>query len=421
MKPSAPIVAAERLPSALTLIWSFALCRSFVEELAGAAGHTMEYLVCLCSSGAKAWNLIVLEVFMEKAVFAFPLVGKPVECKVFGHGHINFTLRVKTDAGAEYVLQRINRYVFKDPERLMANVGSVTAYLKARVTDPRAALHFLPARDGKCYYVDEDGEYWRMYDFVGGFCLDAPESDEDFYQSALAFGRFQEMLSDFPADTLYETIPEFHNTVNRYQMFRQVLEADSCGRAAGVQKEIAFVLRREADGAVLQQMRESGALPLRVTHNDTKLNNVLLDKETRKSLCVLDLDTVMPGLSLYDFGDSIRFGAATAAEDEPDTEKMGLDLHLFEIYTQGYMEACPSLTDMEIQMMPVGAKTLTLELAVRFLTDYLDGDRYFKIDYPDHNLVRARAQMKLVADMEQKWDAMNRIVADVAQKVRKPS
>ena len=237
---------------------------------------------------------------MENAVFAFQIQGTPVECKVFGHGHINFTLRVKTDTGAEYVLQRINQYVFKDPARLMDNVGAVTAYLKERVSDPRAALHFLPAKDGKFYHVDEQGQFWRMYDFVGGFCLDAPESDEDFYQSALAFGRFQEMLSDFPAETLYETIPEFHNTVYRYQTFRQTLAADPCGRAAGVQADIDFLLQREEGAGVLQRMRESGELPLRVTHNDTKLNNVLLDKKTRKSLCVLDLDTVMPGSVLYD-------------------------------------------------------------------------------------------------------------------------
>ena len=185
-----------------------------------------------------------------------------------------------------------------------------------------------------------------------------------------------------------------------------------------MQADIDFLLQREEGAGVLQRMRESGELPLRVTHNDTKLNNVLLDKKTRKSLCVLDLDTVMPGLSLYDFGDSIRFGAATAAEDEADLSKMGLNLHLFEIYTKGFMEACPSLTQKEIEMLPTGARILTLELAVRFLTDYLDGDRYFKAAYPDHNLVRARAQMKLVADMEEKWDEMHRIVAQVAAQVR---
>lgn len=355
---------------------------------------------------------------MEQVAFAFQTDGNPVACKPFGHGHINYTLKVLTDTGAEYVLQQINRYVFKDPVRLMENVVSVTAFLRSKNEDPRASLRFLPTHDGKFYHVDEKGEYWRMYDFVGGFCLDLPETDEDFYQSALAFGRFQEMLSDFPADTLFETIPEFHNTAFRYGTFRKSIAEDRAGRAAKVQADIDFILAREEDGGCLQRMRESGELPLRVTHNDTKLNNVLLDKVTRKSLCVLDLDTVMPGLSLYDYGDSIRFGAATAEEDESDTGKMGLDLHLFEIYTRGYIEACPSLTQREIEMMPMGAKVLTLELAMRFLTDYLDGDLYFKAAYPEHNLIRARAQMKLVADMETKWEKMHEIVAKVAKEVR---
>lgn len=355
---------------------------------------------------------------MEQAVYGFELDGNPVKCEIFGHGHINFTMKVTTDTGAEYILQQINRYVFKDPVHLMENVGSVTDYLRRRVTDPRSALHFLPSKDGKFYYVDDKGEYWRMYEFVGGFCLDAPQSEQDFYQSALAFGRFQEMLSDFPADSLYETIPEFHNTIYRYGTFRKSIADNLSGRAAGVAEDIEFILSREEEAGTLQRMRESGELPLRVTHNDTKLNNVLLDKETRKSLCVLDLDTVMPGLSLYDFGDSIRFGAATAAEDEQDLSKMGLDLNLFEIYTRGYMEACPSLTEREIQMLPMGAKIITLELAMRFLTDYLDGDRYFKVKYPEHNLVRARAQMKLVRDMEDKWDEMHRIVEKTASQTR---
>lgn len=257
-----------------------------------------------------------------------------------------------------------------------------------------------------------------MYDFVGGFSLDTPESDEDFYQSALAFGRFQQMLSDFPADTLTETIPEFHNTVDRYRQFKQAVQADPVGRLAGVREDVEFLLAREERGTQLHRMRERGELPLRVTHNDTKLNNVLLDKKTRKSLCVLDLDTVMPGLSAYDFGDSIRFGASTAAEDEVDLSKVEMDLHLFEVYTKGFLEAATSLTQRELEVLPMGAYVMTLEVATRFLKDYLEGDHYFKVDYPDHNLVRARTQMKLVADMEGKMDEMNRIVARVAQSVR---
>ena len=358
--------------------------------------------------------------YIEKAAFAFQTDGAPVDCKAFGHGHINNTFCVTTDSGAKYVLQRINKYVFKNPIRVMANTSSVTNYLRQRVEDPRMTLHFLPTKDGRYYYKSCDGEFWRMYDFVGGFTLDMPESDEDFYQSALAFGRFQELLSDYPADTLYEIIPNFHNTVDRYVQFKESVDMDIVCRADEVREDIQFLLEREDKGGTLQKMLTAGLLPLRVTHNDTKLNNVLLDTATRKSLCVLDLDTVMPGSSLYDFGDSIRFGAATAAEDEPDTSKMSLDLHLFEVYTKGFLEAAPSLTDMEVTMLPLGAYIMTLELAVRFLKDYLDGDLYFsKIAYPEHNLVRARSQIALVKDMEKKWTQMNLIVAKAADQVRR--
>ena len=355
---------------------------------------------------------------IEKAAYAFRLDGEPVSCEACGSGHINSTLKIDTDTGAEYVLQRINKYVFKDPVRLMDNISAVTEYLRERVPDPRMALHFILTHDGKFYHVDEQGEYWRMYDFVGGFCLDTPETKEDFYQSALAFGRFQSMLAEFPADTLFETIPEFHNTIDRYRQFKEVIAKDPCGRLADVKAEVDFLLEREELGGTLQRMRESGELPLRVTHNDTKLNNVLLDRKSRESLCVLDLDTVMPGLSLYDYGDSIRFGAATAAEDEKDLSKMNMDLEMFAVYTKGYMEACPTLTDKEVEMMPMGALLMTLECGMRFLADYIDGDHYFRIAYPEHNLDRARTQLKLVADMQNKWEVMNRIVAETASLVR---
>ena len=357
---------------------------------------------------------------IEKAAYAFQLDSDPVDCKAFGNGHINNTFCVTTESGSKYVLQRINKYVFKNPIQVMANASAVTNYLRQRVEDPRMTLHFIPAKDGRYYHKGSDGEFWRVCDFVGGFSLDAPETDEDFYQSALAFGRFQELLADYPADTLYEIIPNFHNTVDRYAQFKESVEMDIVGRVAEVQSDIDFLLQREEKGGILQKMLTAGILPLRVTHNDTKLNNVLLDNVTRKSLCVLDLDTVMPGSSLYDFGDSIRFGAATAAEDEPDTSKMSLNLHLFEVYTRGYLEAAPSLTNMEVAMLPLGAYVMTLELAVRFLKDYLDGDLYFsKIAYPEHNLVRARSQMALVADMEKKWTQMNLIVAKVADEIRR--
>ena len=352
----------------------------------------------------------------EDAIKHFRTGGTPVSCNEFGHGHINSTYMVKTDDGHEYILQCINQYVFNNPKAVMENVGAVVEYLRGRVNDPKEVLNFLLSDTDTYYYVDEAGEYWRCYEFADGICLEAPESDQDFYESAIAFGRFQEMLQEFPAETLHETIPMFHNTVNRYRMFKDALMADRVDRAASVQPEIAFIMEREEEAGTLVRLLERGELPLRVTHNDTKLNNVLLDCKTRKALCVLDLDTVMPGSSLYDYGDSIRFGAATAPEDEKDLSKMGINLHLFRVYTAGYLAACKSLTPKERELLPLGAKTLTLELAVRFLTDYLDGDRYFKTAYPEHNLVRARAQMKLVADMEEKWEDMQRIVAEETAK-----
>lgn len=353
-----------------------------------------------------------------KAAYAFQTNGLPISCEEFGHGHINHTLKISTDTGAEYILQRINKYVFKDPGKVMENASAVTNYLQKKLSDPRYCLHFIPADNGTFCHEDEDGEFWRMYDYVGGFCLDMPESDEDFYQSAVAFGRFQHQLSDFPADTLYETIPEFHNTIDRFRQLKESIAADAMGRLSSVQEEVEFALQQEEMGSVLQKMRESGELPLRVTHNDTKLNNVLLDRNTRQCLCVLDLDTVMPGLSVHDFGDSIRFGAATAAEDETDLTKVTMDLHLFEVYTKGFLEAATTLTDKEVEMLPLGALTMTLEVGIRFLKDYLDGDLYFKTSYPEHNLVRARTQLKLVADMHTKWNEMNNIVKKVAAQVR---
>ena len=347
---------------------------------------------------------------MEKAIYEFKIEGEPVGCKPFGHGHINRTFVVKTDAKRKYILQQINTHVFKNPEKLMENVIAVTEYIGKKVDNSNKVLHFIPAKSGE-FYSENDGEYWRCYEMVEGFCLEAPETDDDFYESAIAFGEFQQQLADFPAETLNETIPNFHNTPDRYRALKEAFSKDVCWRAKSVKEEFDFVMQREEEAGTIQRLLDAGKLPLRVTHNDTKLNNVLLDSKTRKALCVLDLDTVMPGTSLYDFGDSIRFGAATAPEDTRDLDKMTLDLHLFEVYTKGYLEACRSLTNEEIKLLPIGAKITTLELVVRFLTDYLEGDHYFKIDYPEHNLVRTRAQLKLVKDMEDKWPQMQKIVA----------
>ena len=251
----------------------------------------------------------------------------------------------------------------------------------------------------------------KMYDIVNDEIVDVLKRVSGV-GSVEAFGGFQRMLRGFPAETLHETIPNFHNTPDRYRKFRETLAADPLGRAREVRAEIAFFLRREEDGAALQRMRESGALPLRVTHNDTKLNNVMLDARTRRALCVIDLDTVMPGLAAYDFGDSIRFGASTGAEDERDLARIALDLGLYETFTRGFVRACGEMDAAERESLPFGAKIMTLECGLRFLTDYLDGDHYFSIARPAHNLDRARTQIRLVEDMERKWDAMQRIVRD---------
>ena len=271
----------------------------------------------------------------------------------------------------------------------------------------------MQTKEGLYFHLDSRGEYWRMYEFISGICLNAPECDEDLYQSALAFGQFQYLLRDFPAETLHETIPNFHNTIDRYVQFKASVTADSVGRRTTAAAEIAQLLSWEEKAGTLERLRNAGELPLRVTHNDTKLNNVLLNEFTHKNLCVLDLDTVMPGLSLYDFGDAIRFGASTAAEDEPKLSKVSLNLHLFQVYTKGYLEAVPSLTDKEIEMLPLSAFIMTVEVAVRFLKDYLDGDLYFKIKRPDHNLIRARNQIALAADMERKLPQMTKIIEEL--------
>ena len=345
----------------------------------------------------------------------FRITGNPVSYESFGHGHINSTFKVSTDTGSAYIVQHINQYVFTNPPQLMDNISRVTNFIREKGA---VGLNFVEQLDGGYCFRDAEGEYWRCYEFIDGFCMDSPETANDFYQSAVAFGQFQNLLSDFPADTLYETIPNFHHTPDRLRQLKESIAADPMGRLASARQEAEFFLAHEELASRLQQMLDSGKLPLRVTHNDTKLNNVLLDKVTRKPLCVLDLDTVMPGMSAYDFGDSIRFGGNTAAEDEPDASKMKLDAQLFRAFTKGFLEAAPSLTDTEVQVLPLGAFTVTLEIGSRFLKDYLDGDKYFRTAYPEHNLVRCRTQIALCADMLKRWDEMETIVSQVAKEVR---
>ncbi len=362
---------------------------------------------------------------IDEAVAAFGIAdainGTLVQQSPYGNGHINdtFLLRYETADHSEkkYILQRMNHDIFRNPPLLMENIVHVTDHLRgiirSRGGDPeRETLNVLKTRDGASFFRDSGGSYWRVFPFIErSVCLEKVRNAKDFYDSAVAFGSFQKMLADFPAGTLHETIPNFHNTSSRFRDFRAAVQSGDRERAALARTEIAFALDRESETAVLTALLDAGALPLRVTHNDTKLNNILFDADTGKALCIIDLDTVMPGLSLYDFGDSIRFGASTGDEDEPDLDKVSLDLSLFETFTKGYLEGCAgSLTAKEIEMLPMGAKLMTYECGIRFLADFLTGDTYFKVHRENHNLDRARTQFKLVADMEAKWDQMKAIV-----------
>ena len=341
---------------------------------------------------------------------SFALKGSVISCTPFGMGHINKTFLLETNEGVRYILQQINNNVFKNVPALMENVSAVCSFLAEKVSDPRECLHLVKTVDGADYLADEKGRFFRVYDYIeDSLCLEKAESPADFYESAVAFGRFQKLLGSFPAETLHETIPDFHHTPKRFLNFRRAVEADSFHRAEGVKREIDFYLSLEKEASILQDKRESGQLPLRVTHNDTKLNNVMFDSATRKALCIVDIDTVMPGLTAYDFGDSIRFGASTGAEDERDLDRVELDLELYRTYTDGFITTCDVLTDEEIKSLPFGAKLMTLENGIRFLTDYLEGDHYFSIAYPEHNLARSRTQLKLLQETERKWDQIERI------------
>lgn len=350
---------------------------------------------------------------MEAIYRQFQLDGLCVSCMRYGNGHINETYLLVTNQPRLYILQKINTYVFHNAEGLMGNVVAVTRYLRERESDPRRVLTLVPTKDGKPFLRTENGDYWRMYDFItGSICLERCETAADFYASGVAFGDFQRRLAQFPAGELVETIPHFHDTPDRYRQLRAAIAEDRAGRRSEVAREIDFYLAREEEAGALMALLRRGDLPLRVTHNDTKLNNVMLDERTREPLCVIDLDTVMPGLAANDFGDSIRFGASTAAEDERDLDKVTLSLDLYETYARGFITACGGgLTPTEIETLPLGAKLMTLECGSRFLADYLNGDVYFHVGREGQNLDRARTQMKLVADMEGKWDAMRRIVA----------
>ncbi len=370
---------------------------------------------------------LVTEEQLQEVIGKFEFGGEVISSTPYGNGHINDTYLLEcVGSRAEtfnVILQRINSDVFANPDELMENIIGVTQHLRKKIEEEggdakRETLTLIPTKDERLYYIDSKKNYWRAYVFITDvICCEKVEKVEHFYESGVAFGNFQCLLADYPAETLHETIKGFHDTRARLALFKQALDEDRMGRAKTVGREIEFVLARERMACFLSELQEKGGIPIRVTHNDTKLNNIMLDNRTGKGICVIDLDTVMPGLAINDFGDSIRFGASTAAEDELDLLKVECSMDLFSLYTKGFIEGCrKKLTKEEVELLPTGAKTMTFECGMRFLTDYLNGDVYFKIHRKDHNLDRCRTQFKLVEDMEYKWDTMNLIVRREAEK-----
>ena len=365
--------------------------------------------------------MVQAETMLQEVLAAFDFGAPVVGALRYGQGHINDTFVVHTQpedtSCRRFILQRMSAAAFKRPDQLMENIMGVTEYLGREIESrggdrEREALRVIRPRNGEPYYTDSANGAWRVYPFVEDtICYQTAETPALFAASGRAFGRFQRLLQGYPAQTLHETIPHFHDTEDRLAKLKAALTADKLGRAAECRPELDFVLAREADCSVALQALRDGVLPLRVTHNDTKLNNVLMDRDSGEGLCIIDLDTVMPGLSINDFGDSIRFGANHSAEDEKDLSKVNLDVSLFEAYTQAFLEgAGGALTAAEIDHLPWGAKLMTFECGIRFLTDYLEGDVYFHTTRDGQNLDRCRTQFKLVSDMEAHWDELSEIV-----------
>ena len=361
------------------------------------------------------------EKLLNEALAAYDFGGQLVGAVRYGSGHINDTFVVHTQPGEDpcrrFILQRISSAAFKHPDEVMANIVGVTSFLGEKImvaggNPARETMSVWATKSGENFYTDSEGGAWRVYPFVEDtICLQKAETPELFAASARAFGKFQRMLKDYPADTLYETIPKFHDTEDRLAKLKAAVAADVMDRVKEVGPELKFVQEREADCSVALSALRDGRLPLRVTHNDTKLNNILIDRESGEGICVIDLDTVMPGLAINDFGDSIRFGANHSAEDERDLTKVNFDLELFDVYAAGFLEgAGGALTETELDYLPWGAKLMTLECGIRFLTDYLEGDHYFRIHREGQNLDRCRTQFKLVSDMEAAWDDMKAVV-----------
>jgi len=358
---------------------------------------------------------------LGKIVPNFQLEGSFIDAQPYGNGHINDTYLSLFEIDGRvinYIHQHINHNIFKEPEKLMENITRVTEYTRKQVVKSggnpdRESLTLIPTIDGKSFYHSPEGEYWRSYIFIAhATSYDLVEDTRHIYNASKAFAAFQQVLSTLPGKRLHETIPDFHNTRKRFDKFLHALEADKVNRATSAKPEIEFVLAREAETAIVVDLITSGKIPERVTHNDTKLNNVMIDDETGEGVCVIDLDTVMPGSVLYDFGDSVRIGASTALEDEQDLSKVDISLDMFDCLASGYLEVARNfLNPVEIEYLAFSAKLMTFECGMRFLTDYLDGDNYFKVHREGHNLDRCRTQFKMVGEMEQKSEQMNNILA----------
>lgn len=361
---------------------------------------------------------------IKEVIRHFRFEGKYIGAEELKSGNVNGTYRLHYCAAdgnrSDYILQRINTYAFKKPEQVTENIVRVTEHLRrtmlAMGEDPaNRVLTCIPTNEGEFMYCDKQNRYWRAYRYIhNAFAYDRVEKPEHFYEAGRAFGEFQRMLQDFSAEDLYETIPHFHDTRKRFYAFVAAVDEDKVGRVAELDEEIDFFFdRRKMMSAIVRRI-EDGRIPVRVTHNDTKINNIMIDEFTGKAVCVIDLDTVMAGSALYDYGDAIRFGASTAAEDEPDTSKISLDLKLFREFSSGFLsEVGDMLTEEEIRCLPLSIKVMTCELAMRFLTDYIDGDLYFRVSSPEHNLIRAHAQMKLLEDVESKTEEMNAIIQEL--------